>query len=113
MADLSLKELTAKSARDILVRPIITEKSVENAAFNKFTFEVKPDANKIEIRKAVEEVFRVTVTKVTTSSVKGKRRMRYNKHGRNIGFTKSWKKAVVTLKEGDTIEIGGFNPFEM
>lgn len=89
-----------RTARDIIVKPIITEKSMDNTAMNKYTFKVAPGVNKIEIRKAVEEIFNVNVTNVNTVSVKGKKRRR----GRYVGTTSPWKKAVVTLKEGQKIE---------
>jgi large subunit ribosomal protein L23 len=108
----SLKEMTARTSRDIIIRPIITEKSVGNAAMSKYTFEVRPDANKIEIRNAIKEIFKVTVLDVNTMNMKGKPRTRHDKKGRHEGHTKDWKKAVVTLKEGERIEIAGFNPFE-
>ncbi len=113
MEDLKLKEVAAKSSRDIIIRPIITEKSVQDAMHNKYTFEVDPKANKIEIRKAIEDIFKVRVVKVTTTMRKGKKRTRFDKRGRHTGYTRKWKKAVVKLKEGDRIEIAGFNPFEV
>jgi large subunit ribosomal protein L23 len=88
-------------ARDIIIRPIISEKSYRMIEHNRYTFEVVKQASKIEIAKAVEEIFDVKVTKVNTMRVSGKpRRVRYAK-----GYTKSWKKAVVTLQEGDSIEM--------
>ena len=77
-------------AHDIIIRPIITEKSMLGAANKVYTFEVAKSANKIEIAKACEEVFKVKVAKVNTLNVRGKN---------NGGYTKSWKKAIVTLKE--------------
>jgi large subunit ribosomal protein L23 len=88
-------------ARNIVIRPIISEKSYRMIEHNRYTFEVAKEASKIEIGKAVEEIFGVKVTKVNTMRVSGKpRRVRYAK-----GYTKSWKKAVVTLQEGDSIEM--------
>ncbi|MCE1247170.1 MAG: 50S ribosomal protein L23 [Firmicutes bacterium] len=113
MEELKLHQVATKSSRDIIYRPLITEKSMNNATKSKYTFEVDPGANKIEIRKAIEDIFKVTVTKVNTSKLPGKRRVRFDKRGRHIGYTKTRKKAVVTLKAGDVIEIGGLNPFEM
>jgi len=113
VAELNLKSLTARSSRDIIFRPIVTEKSVSNAMQNKYTFEVALDANKIEIRKAIEDIFKVRVTKVTTINLRGKRRVRFDKRGRHVGYSNDSKKAVVTLKEGDKIELAGLNPFEM
>ena len=90
-----------KDARDIIIRPIITEHSYDMIAKNKYTFEVARDANKIEIGKAVEELFGVTVKKVNTMNVKPKKkRVRYI-----AGYTRRWKKAMVTIEEGETIEI--------
>lgn len=88
-------------AQDIVIRPIITEKSMAGNAEKKYTFEVNKDANKIEIAKAVAELFGVEVKKVNTLNVRGKLR----RQGRYEGYTKAWKKAVVTLTEGSkTIE---------
>ncbi|MGI5824562.1 MAG: 50S ribosomal protein L23 [Bacillota bacterium] len=90
-----------KVAQDIIIKPIITEASMENLGFKKYTFKVKKDANKIEIAKAVEALFDVKVEKVNTISVKG----RFKRMGRNEGFKPDWKKAIVTLKEDSkTIE---------
>lgn len=88
-------------ARDVILAPVITEKSVSVLPEKKYTFRVAKDANKIEIAKAVEEVFGVKVQKVNTISMKGqKRRM-----GRYEGYTSDWKKAVVTLTaDSKTIE---------
>ena len=92
-----------KAAQDIIIKPIITEHSMEALASGKYTFKVAKDANKIEIAKAVEEIFDVKVLKVNTVNVKSKK-----KRMRNIeGKTRTWKKAIVTLAEGDTIEVFG------
>ena len=80
-------------AQDIVIRPIVTEKSMMGIADKKYTFEVAKAANKIEIAKAVEELFKVKVAKVNTVSMRGKLR----RQGRFEGYTKSWKKAYVTL----------------
>ncbi|MBQ1985374.1 MAG: 50S ribosomal protein L23 [Clostridia bacterium] len=88
-------------AQDIIIRPIITEKSMAGNAEKKYTFEVHKDANKIEIAKAVAELFGVEVKKVNTLNVRGK----FRRQGRFEGYTRAWKKAVVTLTEGSkTIE---------
>ena len=85
-----------KSVYDIIIRPVITEQSMEDLDIKKFVFEVDKHATKVEIKKAVEEIFGVTVLKVTTTTVHGKRK----RTGRNpIGFQKTWKKAVVKLSE--------------
>ena len=82
-------------AHDIIIRPIITEKSMMGIAEKKYTFEVAKTATKIDIANAVEEAFKVIVAKVNTVSVRG----RLKRQGRTQGYTKSWKKAVVTLTE--------------
>ncbi|MGN0060091.1 MAG: 50S ribosomal protein L23 [Coriobacteriales bacterium] len=88
-------------ARQIIIRPVITERSFDMQEYNRFTFEVAKTASKIEIAKAVEEIFDVKVLKVNTVNVKSKK-----KRMRNIeGKTRTWKKAIVTLAEGDTIEL--------
>ena len=90
-----------KLAQDIVIKPIITEASMLGIASKKYTFEVAADANKIEIAKAVEELFGVKVAKVNTITVNGKLR----RYGRFEGYTASWKKATVTLTEDSkTIE---------
>ena len=86
--------------RDIVIRPVISEKSYSMIEHNRFTFEVAKCASKPQIADAVSEIFGVTVTNVNTMNVTGKpRRVRAAK-----GKTRDWKKAIVTLKEGDTIE---------
>ena len=90
-----------KLAQDIIVKPIITEASMMGVAEKKYTFEVAKNANKIEIAKAVEELFGVKVAKVNTVSVNGK----FRRYGAHEGYTASWKKAIVTLTEDSkTIE---------
>ena len=86
-------------AHDIIIRPIITEKSMMGIAEKKYTFEVAKTATKIDIANAVEEAFKVKVAKVNTVSVRGK----LKRQGRTQGYTKSWKKAVVTLTEDSKI----------
>lgn len=90
-----------RNPRDIIKKPVISEKSMTLTQGNKYSFYVDPDANKIEIKKAVEDLFKVTVLNVNTTSVKGK----IKKMGRYAGKTPDRKKAIVTLKEGDKIEI--------
>ena len=89
-----------KTAQDIVIKPIITEDSMERLQDGKYTFQVAKDANKIEIAKAVEELFGVKVAKVNTISVKGKQK----RMGRSVGFRPDWKKAIVTLEGDKTIE---------
>jgi large subunit ribosomal protein L23 len=89
--------------RQIIIRPVITERSYDQVNDNRYTFEVAKTANKIEIGQAVETIFGVRVIKVNTLNVKGKpKRVRYAK-----GWTRTWKKAVVTLAPGDSIEAFG------
>ena len=92
-----------RTAYDIVIRPIITEQSMEDMDIKKFVFEVAKDANKVEIAKAIEEIFGVTVIKVTTINVRGKEK----RVGANpAGKTKTWKKAVVKLSaDSKNIEI--------
>lgn len=91
-----------RDATQIILRPLLTEKSVELQRLNKYTFEVARDATKIEVQKAIETLARCEVDKVNTIVVKGKlRRTR-----RGSGRTPDWKKAIVTLKPGQAL--GGF-----
>ncbi len=83
-----------KLAQDIVLAPVITEASMENMQLKKYTFKVAKDANKIEIAKAVEELFGVKVDKVNTLIVRGQEK----RNGRYAGYTPDWKKAIVTLK---------------
>ena len=85
-----------KSCYDIIIRPIITEQSMEDMDIKKYVFEVAKTATKVEIAKAIEEIFDVRVIKVNTINVKGKAKRLGANHS---GFTKNWKKAVVKLSE--------------
>lgn len=85
----------------IIVRPLITEKNTILMESNQYSFEVLREASKPEIKRAIESIFSVTVTRVNTMNVRGKMRRR----GREVGYTREWKKAIVTLAEGDRIEI--------
>lgn len=88
-------------ARDVLIRPVITEKSTDSISQNKYTFIVDFRANKTQIKQAVEEIFKVKVDKVNTVRVRGKLR----RQGRNVGRTSDYKKAVVTLADGHSIDV--------
>lgn len=90
-----------KDYTDIIIAPVITEKSAQNAEKNIFTFKVQKDASKTEIKWAVEKAFNVTVVKVNTLNTKPKDK----RVGKYTGKTKTYKKAIVTLAEGQTIEI--------
>ena len=91
-----------KTSYDIIIRPVITEDSMARiAAEKKYTFEVADGATKVDIKKAVEEIFKVEVAKVNTISVNGKDK----RVGYHVGKTSDWKKAIVTLKPASkTIE---------
>lgn len=86
---------------EVLKRPLITEKSTALSAQGKYLFEVSRDANKYEIKNAVEKAFKVTVTAVNVITVPGEMR----RVGKNKVFRQPWKKAVVTLKSGDKIQL--------
>ena len=92
-----------KSPYDVIISPVITEQSMEDLDIKKYAFKVAKDANKVEIKKAVEEIFGVTVIKVTTTHMRGKKRQQ----GRfPQGTSASWKKAVVKLSaDSKNIEI--------
>ena len=90
-----------KDYTDIIIAPVITEKSAYQAEKNVYTFKVAASANKIEIKKAVEAAFGVKVEKVNTLLTKPKAK----RVGRYTGKTKTYKKAFVTLKDGETIEL--------
>ena len=92
----------SRTPREILIRPLMTEKSMQQKEeLNTVTFRVRPDANKVEIRSAVEAVFNVKVTSVRTASFEGKMK----RMGRAEGRRADWKKAVVTLAPGHKIEL--------
>ena len=86
----------SKAAQDIILKPVITEKSMDDLQTGKYTFKVATDANKSEIKKAVEELFDVKVAKVNTMNCNG----RAKRVGRFAGKTPDWKKAIITLTEG-------------
>ncbi len=88
------------NAREVIRRPLVTEASMERMALGKYTFAVDPRATKTEIKDAVETLFKVRVQRVNTAHVRGKaRRVRYQ-----VGRRPDWKKAIVTLEEGQRIE---------
>ena len=88
-------------ATQIIIRPIVSEKTYVLATADKYTFRVHDNAHKTQIKQAIEELFDVTVLDVRTMSVKGKPKRR----GLNAGFRRSWKKAIVQVREGDSIPI--------
>ncbi len=89
----------------VLKRPLITEKATKMNAVRQYAFEVDINANKIEIRKAVETQFAVEVTSVRTVRVRPKRKLQFTRRGRFVGKTAARKKAYVTLQAGQTIDI--------
>jgi large subunit ribosomal protein L23 len=91
-----------REPQDIIVRPLLTEKGTKiQEHVNQYFFEVRKDANKIEIRKAVEKLFDVKVVSVNTLRLPGK----WKRLGKSVGRSTGWKKAVVTLREGEVIEL--------
>ena len=91
-----------RNIHEVIVKPVITEKSTDQYDRNQaYTFVVARDANKIEIAQAIETLFNVKVASVRTMQYRGKER----RVGRHVGRRANWKKAVVKLREGDTIEI--------
>ena len=94
-----------KDPREVIIRPVITEHSYDMMNNNTYTFEVAKSSNKVEVAQAIEAIFNVKVVKVNTLNVKSKpKRVRYQ-----VGRTRTWKKAMVTLAEGDTIELFATN----
>jgi large subunit ribosomal protein L23 len=90
---------------NILIKPIVTEKmTAQGEDFNRYGFVVAKEANKLQIRQAVEELYDVKVAEVNTMRYAGKRKQRFTKSGVSVGKTSSYKKAVVTLAEGEVID---------
>jgi large subunit ribosomal protein L23 len=89
------------NSRQILIRPVVSEKSYALLAANKYTFRIHPDANKTQVRQAVEDVFGVRVEDVRTVNVRSKPKRR----GYTSGRTREWKKAIVQLHQDDSIEL--------
>jgi large subunit ribosomal protein L23 len=99
-------------SRDVIIAPLISEKSITGTQLSQFTFEVHPRATKTQIRHAIEEIFKVSVIKINTTNVAGKTKNFARKGNRTSGQQSHWKKAIVTLKPDQKIELGGVNPFE-
>jgi large subunit ribosomal protein L23 len=90
---------------NILIKPMVTEKmTAQGEDFNRYGFVVAKEANKLQIRQAVEELYDVKVAEVNTMRYAGKRKQRFTKSGVSVGKTSSYKKAVVTLAEGEVID---------
>jgi large subunit ribosomal protein L23 len=97
-----------KSAETIIRRPLLTEKMLkQQESRNSYGFEVEQSANKLDIKRAVQEKFGVVVTQVRTVNVKGKSKRQNTRRGMTRGFRRDWKKAIVTLRKGDTIDFFG------
>jgi large subunit ribosomal protein L23 len=91
-------------ASQVILRPVISEKSMDATQAHKYTFAVHDDANKLQIKQAVEELFKVKVLGVNVSTTKAKEKSRNRKRGRVQGYTSPWRKAVVTVRPTDKIE---------
>jgi len=99
--------MTAMTAPEIVLRPVISEKSIDESGRGKYTFAVSERANKIQIKAAVEELYKkenVTVVAVNVLTTKAKVKKRGNRRGQTIGHTTPWRKAIVTLARGQKIE---------
>jgi large subunit ribosomal protein L23 len=94
------------AAHEVIIRPVISEKSMDESQRGKYTFEVHPDANKIQIKAAIEELYKsekVTVVGVNVLTTKSKEKRRGTRRGRIVGHTSPWRKAIVTLAAGQKI----------
>ena len=94
------------SAHEVVIRPVISEKSMDESQRGKYTFKVHPDANKIQIKAAIEELYageKVTVVGVNVLTTKAKEKRRGTRRGRIVGHTSPWRKAIVTLAAGQKI----------
>lgn len=91
-------------ASEVIVRPVISEKSMDETQRGKYTFRVHDEANKLMVKQAVEELFKVNVLDVNVSTTKAKEKSRNRRRGRQEGWTSPWKKAVVTIASGQKIE---------
>lgn len=90
---------------EVLIRPIVTEKmTIQGEKLNRYGFIVDRRANKLQIKKAVEDLYNVTVSEVNTMNYAGKRKSRFTKAGLLSGRTNHFKKAIITLASGDTID---------
>ena len=99
-------------ARDVIIAPLITEKSMAGTVAQQYAFEVNRLATKTQIKHAVAEIFGVTVVKINTVNVGGKKKNFARRGRRSSGMQTDWKKAIVTLAPGQKIALGGVNYFE-
>ena len=99
--------MSVLTAPEIILRPVISEKSIDESGRGKYTFAVHDDANKIQIKAAIEELYQkenVTVVAVNVLTTKAKEKRRGNRRGQTVGHTTPWRKAIVTLAAGQKIE---------
>ena len=99
--------MSVLTAPEIILRPVISEKSIDESGRGKYTFAVDDRANKIQIKAAIEELYKkenVTVVSVNVLTTKAKEKKRGNRRGQTIGHTTAWRKAIVTLAPGQKIE---------
>jgi large subunit ribosomal protein L23 len=99
--------VSALTAPEIILRPVVSEKSIDESSRGKYTFAVHPDANKIQIKAAIEQLYekeKVTVVSVNVLTTKAKEKRRGTRRGRISGYTTPWRKAIVTLAPGQKIE---------
>jgi large subunit ribosomal protein L23 len=99
--------MSVLTAPEIILRPVISEKSIDESGRGKYTFAVHDDANKIQIKAAIEELYKkenVTVVSVNVLTTKAKEKRRGSRRGRTVGYTTAWRKAIVTLAPGQKIE---------
>ena len=92
------------SAHEVIIRPVISEKSMDESQRGKYTFAIHDDASKVQVKAAVEELFKVQVTGVNVLTTKAREKRRGTRRGRIVGWTTPWRKAVVTLAPGHKIE---------
>tara|TARA_B100001013_G_C24415801_1_gene365763 strand:+ start:196 stop:519 length:324 start_codon:yes stop_codon:yes gene_type:complete len=97
---IKLRDISEGKALNIIQKPILTEKSTNLNQFNQYTFKVNLKSNSLEIKSAIEKIFKVKVSKINTSIVRGKPKTFKG----TFGYKKNYKKAIVTLKEGQTID---------
>ena len=99
--------MSVLTAPEIILRPVISEKSIDESGRGKYTFAVHDGANKIQIKAAIEELYKkenVTVVSVNVLTTKAKEKRRGNRRGQTVGHTTPWRKAIVTLAAGQKIE---------
>ena len=99
--------MTALTSPEIILRPVVSEKSIDQSTHGRYTFRVHPNANKIQIKAAIEELYatdKVTVVAVNVLTTKAKTKSRGTRRGRVTGRTSPWRKAIVTLAAGQKIQ---------